>query len=678
MGELKRDFFFSQQFLIRVVCLHAAHVRQQVISLGGPAMTPVRALFCLILVLLCGAFAAQAANAGGKSKGVAVEVTGTILAVSADDFTNNRHEHFYLIDGTATTTGGAHPKSKSARFNVEFDGEPPADLNHGDIVKITGHLNRATVHVDQSTDIASVGSPGALGLHNSNVETVSTGAAARSASGTQNTVVIIVNFTDSSTGATTAGLTPEMFAPPPSTSSINAYYQDNSFGQVSFAGQVVGPYTINYTSTSADYYGWASAADSKASAAGVNLNNYTHKVYVVPQSSDPSMAGWAGLGTIGGSPSQAWIFGPYFAYVKVIAHELGHNIGTHHASNFDGSSEYGDNSDTMGGWGGYGDQMPQMCAARKVEFGWVPSQRVTTASINGSYTISQLEAAGTASQVLKVHKADTNEDWYFGYRTAVGFDATNLPPYYLGTQVHRAPGYSGQHTYYYQNLTDGQSFSDSVNGITVTQSSHTDTTTTLTVSFTPVPLAPTVSISPSSQIGGVGQALNYTVTVKNNDSGGSPSTTFNLSPSLPAGFTSNALSSMTLAPGASSSATLTVTSSSSSASGNNTIAVNVGDNVNAVHNASASATYNVNNSPPSTPTSLRASSKPGKITLTWGASSNASTYNVYRNGTAIAHPTSNSYVDTAVVRGTSYTYQVSATNANGTSSLSSSAKATAK
>lgn len=641
-------------------------------------MSFIRSILCLlILVLLSGAFAAQAANAGGKPKGVAVEVTGTILAVSADDFTHNRHEHFYLIDGTATTVGSAHAKTKTARFNVEFDGEPPADLNHGDIVKITGHLNRATVHVDQSTDISSAGSPGALGLHNTNVETVSAAASARGATGTQNTIVIIANFTDSGTGATTTGLTPEMFAAPPSTNSINAYYQDNSFGQTSFAGQVVGPFTINYTSTSADYYGWASAADAQATSHGVNLNNYAHKVYIVPQSSDPSMAGWAGLGTIGGSPSQAWIFGPYYAYVKVIAHELGHNIGTHHAANFDGSSEYGDNSDVMGGWGGYGDQMPQMCAARKVEFGWVPSQRVTTATGNGSYTISQLEAAGTAAQVLKVHKADTSEDWYFGYRTAVGFDSTNLPPQYLGTQVHRAPGFSGQHTYYYQNLADGQSFSDSVNGITVTQTSHTDTTVTLSVAFTPVPNTPTVSISPSTQTGGANQTLSYTVSVKNNDSAGSPATTFNLSPALPGGFTSNAPAALTLAPGASGTSTLTVTSSSSSAGGANTFSVNVGDGANAIHNASASATYNVNNSPPPTPTGLRASAKPGKITLTW-TGSNTTSYNVFRNGASYATTTTASFTDASVKKGTQYTYQVSATNSNGTSGLSSAAKATAK
>jgi M6 family metalloprotease-like protein len=639
------------------------------------------ALYVIILVLIfTGLSSVHAANADGKNKkSTPVEVVGTVLAVSADDFTNNRHEHFYLIDGTATTTGTLRPKSKNGRFSLAFDGEPPADLTHGDIVKITGHLLKSTVHVGASADVGVAGSDGANGRHNTNVETISVSAAARAASGTQNTLVIIANFTDSSTSASSASLTPEMFSPPPATSSINAYYQDNSFGLVNFAGQVVGPYTINYTSTSADYYGWASAADAKASAAGVNLNNYSHKVYIVPQSSDPSMAGWAGLGTIGGSPSQAWIFGPYWAYVKVIAHELGHNLGTHHASNFDGSSEYGDNSDTMGGWGGYGDQMPQMNAARKIEFGWVPSSRVVTATANGSYTISQLETAGSSAQCLKVHKSDTNEDWYVGYRVPVGFDSTNLPPGYYGTQVHRAPGYSGQHTYYYQNLTDTQSFADGANGITITQTSHDASTATLSVSFTPVPKAPTVTISPSSQTGTSGQVLTYTVTVKDNDSVGSANTTFTLSPAVPSGFTATtAPTTLTLAAGASGTSTFTVASSSTSGGGNYAVSVNVGDSVNAVHNASGSATYVVNNNPPAAPTNLKASVRPGKVTLTWGASSGATSYNVSRNGVTIASVTGTSYVNTSVTKGTAYTYQVFAVNNVGTSAGSNTVKVTAK
>ena len=48
-------------------------------------------------------------------------------------------------------------------------------------------------------------------------------------------------------------------------SSVNGLYQDTSFGNVSFAGDVFGPYSINYGSSgSCDYNGYASALEAAA------------------------------------------------------------------------------------------------------------------------------------------------------------------------------------------------------------------------------------------------------------------------------------------------------------------------------------------------------------------------------------------------------------------------------
>lgn len=75
-----------------------------------------------------------------------------------------------------------------------------------------------------------------------------------------------------------------------------------------------------------DYSTLASQAKSAAAAAGVNLSAYARYVYAFPGN---ACTRW-GLGTIGGNPSQAWINGTPFS-VKVIGHEMGHNLGLYHS-----------------------------------------------------------------------------------------------------------------------------------------------------------------------------------------------------------------------------------------------------------------------------------------------------------------------------------------------------------
>ena len=48
--------------------------------------------------------------------------------------------------------------------------------------------------------------------------------------------------------------------------SVNTLYQETSYGNVSFAGVVAGPYTINYSTNSCNYGAWASAGEAAAQA----------------------------------------------------------------------------------------------------------------------------------------------------------------------------------------------------------------------------------------------------------------------------------------------------------------------------------------------------------------------------------------------------------------------------
>ena len=94
------------------------------------------------------------------------------------------------------------------------------------------------------------------------------------------------------------------------------------------------------------------------------------------------------------------------------------------------------------------------------------------------------------------------------------------------------------------------------------------------------------------------------------------------------------------------------------------------------NSAQVSATPGAPSVPPPAPTNLTATAGDTQVSLTWSASSGATSYNVKRSGTSggpytqIAAPTSTSYTDTALTNGTTYYYVVSATNSTGESANS--------
>ncbi|HKQ38794.1 MAG TPA: metallophosphoesterase, partial [Verrucomicrobiae bacterium] len=85
---------------------------------------------------------------------------------------------------------------------------------------------------------------------------------------------------------------------------------------------------------------------------------------------------------------------------------------------------------------------------------------------------------------------------------------------------------------------------------------------------------------------------------------------------------------------------------------------------------------------PPVPQNLSATPGNAQVSLTWGTSSGAASYNVKRSTTSggpyttIASPATTSYLDTAVVNGTTYYYVVSAVNSNGESANSTQVSAT--
>lgn len=144
--------------------------------------------------------------------------------------------------------------------------------------------------------------------------------------------------------------------------STNVLFQQQSAGATRFVGRVRGdgdvtePLAIGVTTPGCDFAAFADAGDSAARAAGWAADAYDHVMYLLPNTSHCS---FGGLGDMPGR--RTWSNG--YLDVRIVAHELGHNLGADHAgsqscSDAGGiavtlsttcvSDEYGDPFDVMG------------------------------------------------------------------------------------------------------------------------------------------------------------------------------------------------------------------------------------------------------------------------------------------------------------------------------------------
>jgi hypothetical protein len=413
--------------------------------------------------------------------------------------------------------------------------------------------------------------------------TTSTGTLqAAAVQGVQNTLSILLNFTDKPMSCTAADVHNRLFGT--SGATVNTNYRDSSRGQVGFAGRVVGPFTINYTSTGAcNYSGWATAAEAAARAAGIDPAQFTRVNYVTPGN---GTCGWGGLAYMPGR--QSWV--QNCAATGLFSHELGHNLSLHHASS--PTAEYGDASDPMG----YAYLVGHNAANRTMA-GWMPSGSVLDVVSGGSYglsTLSNSSIVGTP-QVLRLPKRDTAESYYVSMRTATALDAGLQAQFVNTISVHRATGTLPAKTTLMRVLAAGQSYVDSVNGITIVNQGVGYGTATVGVTMAGAVCTralPTVSLSPASQTAQPGAARAYTVSVTNRNSSACGTSTFSLGQVLPAGFTGGfSAGSLAIAAGASGSVTWTATSPATVLDGTYGLDASATDTASTANRSTAHASY---------------------------------------------------------------------------------------
>ncbi|ANQ24905.1 peptidase M11 [Vibrio natriegens] len=434
--------------------------------------------------------------------------------------------------------------------------------------------------------------------------------------GEQRTLVMLVNFQDNTQQPWTVEEVEQVVF-----GTVNDYYLEISYGQTFISGDVKGYYTLPIDEV-CDISDISTYANQAVIESGIDPTNYDRLIYAFPQS---SKCGWTGRGTVGGDPSRSWINGSLS--LRTVAHEIGHNLGLHHAQRLEcgteviegdcDSIEYGDSLDIMGAATFTG----HFNSFNKDYLGWfsestasLPNSIVEINS-DGSYFLEPYESSPSGNaKALKVQRgidpATGEKLWYYlEYRQAIGFDKylANYQTLISGVSFHL--GQEGDSStsqlidvtpssasadWNDSSLTPGNSYTDLNTGMTITTEWADSTGASVYVSFAEVTCTqnePFISVTSNQNTAMVpGSQQSYTVSVTNNDSDSCSSSNFLIEAEVPTGWTTTA-ATIDLAPGASDTVTLDVTSDELATDGTYTITFNAFNSVDSSYYTSTTSNY---------------------------------------------------------------------------------------
>lgn len=593
------------------------------------------ALAFLVLFSLSGtAFAQTTQNPGLNTADSAVATAGSQVATNQQvelegkleviyqDFKDGRHKLLYSLK-----------KSDGSHVPLQFANGAPTHLLTGTHVQVTGEASGGNLILYSPSNVKQTGGTGGTTTSGDATGSTSSSIPVPYTFGAQSTLVILVNFQDDAIQPYAIADAQNVFF-----GTSNSFFQENSYGQTSLTGDVVGWYTIPVSVTTCDTSQIATAAQNAATAAGVNLSAYTRYVYAFPLN---NACGFGGASDVGGNPSESWINGTTgpggtVLDIHVIDHELGHAFGLWHSHLLEcGTSaticsdgtivEYGDPMDVMGT---PQTASPDYNAYQKERLGWLnygASPSIQTVTTSGTYTITEYET-GSGPNALKIFKGydptTGAKMWYYlEARQAIGFDTFLTNPIYYtqnettgvlfhvgtdgnassGDLLDMTPADQPVNSWFNPSLVVGQSFADAAAGVSFTPTAVSSIGATVQITFGAVcaTAAPSVSVSPSQgQYVTSGTAVTFTATVTDNDTSSCAAATFNLADALPSGWSGVwSASALSLSPGKSGSATLTVTSPVGTADGSYGVNVSATNAASSSYSGSAAATDVINTAP---------------------------------------------------------------------------------
>lgn len=442
--------------------------------------------------------------------------------------------------------------TEKGRFSLHFAKQPEEELLTGTKINIKGVRIGEAIAVDEN----------AWHVKSETQES----AILANTFGEQKLLVLLVNFQNNQSQPYTIDYINNLIFNTSNSSSVTNYFREVSSGQTWVTGDTHGWFTLN-VSNPCSYTQVASSAKTAAQNAGINLSAYKRYMYVFPSSG----CSFSGLGVLGGN--ETWINGTISR--QNTAHELGHNLGLYHSKGMTcspavlGSScsyfEYGHIIDSLGGGNGH------FHSFQKERLGWLNygnSAPIVTVTQSGNYSIapysSNTNSQPKALKILKSVDSMGKKTWYyielrrnFGFDAAVSHYASLMNGVMVNLNQESNPRENYMldmtpetTTHFDPGLTVNRTYTDESAGISITPLSVSDSGAVINVSFgsstppAPCTLAnPTVSVSPSAtQWIGAGSSFTYTVTVTNNNSSSCANTSFNVQPTLPAGWTATVAS----------------------------------------------------------------------------------------------------------------------------------------
>ena len=561
-----------------------------------------------------------------------VEVLGQIFLTHGDSVDGSKSDDFYFLKDEKT----------NKIYELKSDKKFSADVVTGTKVKVRGNAKSNIIEVE-GLDGESEGI------------TIIEEAETLVSMDNRRVLVIPANFSDRNLSCTSGQLNSFYFNQ--NQASIATTYPEVTNGAVGFFGDTLAPASLSYSYASTDYMGWAYELNQYAISLGYNLADYDHVSYVVPANG----TGYGGLGDVNGKRS--WIF---YCSPAIVQHELGHNLGLAHASTL--SHEYGDRSDAMGNPSGYQD----FNAPHKNQLNWVSDSSIidVTDQNSGLFTLSPIDyPVDKAPHPYMLRLLNPNsitgplgilQDsyYYISYRVGEGVTSNLSTEYKDKIHIHTYRGSGYANTYLIKTLNPGESFTDVDLGLNIVFNNKTIDTAVVDVSYSCVVQKPAVSITPTIYSTNNTEAKTYEITVKNTQTASCAPETYDLSLSLPDGWTyDNTFASQTISSGQSITKDVSITPSGSTTEGKYDLEINVsGQNGSSVQSV---VTYELDLTSPSVPENLQGSYKQKKVTLTWADSTDVggvSHYNIYRNDSLLNNSTTASYIDSAPITGVNVYY----------------------